>query len=264
MPIRYGIVLLVMAWLLPVGAACAGGCPVLTVTSDAEYPPISWRDKQHPGRIIGVAIELIERATAGSGVSVESKYVGPWKRALRSVEAGRTDLLSGLYFNKERERHLDFVPTAFMNDPVVIFVKKGEPFPFSKWEDLEGRPGGARLGDSFGTEFDRFARERLNLVHVADIQQLFVMLEAGRLQYCVYGLYPGLALAEEGGFRHKLECLPIPVTEQKIYAAFGKASGCREHRGLLKKRFEELVADGLPDRLVEKYLKIWKEQARMP
>lgn len=76
------------------GTSWAGdcdSCKVITVTGNAEYPPLSWRDKRDPTRITGFAIELLEIALKDLGIKVESRYVGPWARAQANVRGGLVD-----------------------------------------------------------------------------------------------------------------------------------------------------------------------------
>ncbi len=252
---------IIIATLLT-GAAHAGECKKIVITSDPEYPPISWQDTENPGKIIGVAIELAEKAFAEIGIPVESKYVGPWRRSLLKAEMGEIDMIAGLYRNEKRETYLEYVQPACMGDPAVIFVMKGKAFKYGKWDDLIGLTGGIRLGDSYGEAFDKFAKKKLELDRAARFELLFKKMQNGRNRYFLYGLYPGLAQAEEAGVREQLEYLPNPVTNEGIYMAFSKISLCKSHKLYLGKKIQEYVEAQIPEALVEKYLKIWKNQAR--
>ncbi|ABC29184.1 ABC-type amino acid transport/signal transduction systems, periplasmic component/domain [Hahella chejuensis KCTC 2396] len=252
---RWVIILLTALLQEPVWAK---NCVSLTVTSDPNYPPISWQDKQNPHRIIGVAIEIVELAMADKGVKVESKYKGPWKRVLASTDS--VDMISGLYISEERRALLHFVQPPFMSDPNVIFVKEGHGFPFKSWEDLKGKKGGARLGDSFGVEFDEFAKQHLNLERVGQFEQLYGMTMAGRLDYFLYGLYPGISLAEELNLNRQLEFLPTPITEEGIYIAFSKTSNCIGYADYLSEKIKQYSKEGLLGELIQKYMATWEKQ----
>lgn len=240
----------------------AEDCRRIVVTSDPDYPPISWRDKENPDRIIGVAVEIIERAFAGTGIQVEVKYAGPWKRALLSAASGEVDLISGLYENEDRKVDMDYVYPAFMDEPVSVFVKAGAAFPFEQWADLKGKTGGVRAGDSFGNEFDAFARQHLILESVIEFEQLYKMASAGRIAYFLYGHYSGLALAQKMGINEKIETLERPVIRESLYIAFSKNSKCTIHKEFLSEKIREFVAVGLADELVRKYQGIWKTRVR--
>ncbi len=242
--------------------AHAGSCQRIVVTSDPDYPPISWRDKENPDRIIGVAIEILERAFAGTGIAVDVKYTGPWKRALLCTANGQVDMISGLYENQERKIELEYVYPAFMADPVSVFVLAGETFFFEKWSDLQGRKGGVRAGDSFGNEFDAFAQKHLMLESVSEFEQMYKMASAGRIAYFIYGYYSGRAFAEKMGINDHIEILERPVVREPLFVAFSPYSSCLRHKKFLSEKIREFVNTGLVDELILKYQTIWKEQMK--
>ncbi len=247
-----------MAW-----AGDCDSCKVITVTGNAEYPPLTWRDKRDPTRITGFAIELLEIAFKDLGIKVESRYVGPWARAQANVRGGLVDMLAGAYITEERKTYMDYITPPFIQDSTVIFVKKGREFRFESWDDLMGLRGGAPIGNSYGEAFDRFEKEKLNIERVPLLDQAFDKLQAGRNHYVVYGLYPGLAEAEVSGRREWLTYLPNSVISEGLYFTISKKSPCncpmiREH---LARKVKEMAAQKLPEQLLEKYLRIWKEQA---
>jgi polar amino acid transport system substrate-binding protein len=240
----------------------AADCRHIIVTSDHDYPPISWRDKKNPEKIIGVAVEIIEQAFAETDIDIEVKYAGPWKRALLSVSGGEIDLILGLYENQERKADMDYVYPAFMDEPVSVFVITGNGFAFQQWSDLIGKVGGVRAGDSFGTDFDDFARQHLTLESVSGFEQLYKMASADRITYFLYGYYSGLALAGKLGINQNIERLEHPVVMESLYVAFSKKSKCTIHKEFLGKKIAGFVADGLVDDLILKYQDIWEAEAR--
>jgi polar amino acid transport system substrate-binding protein len=138
-------------------------CKKLTITGNSEYPPISWRDRERPNVITAVANDLVEMAMKDVGVTVDSVYTGPWVRAQLAAKTGEVDLIHTAYINEERKQYLLYTSTPFLMDPTVIFVKKGAGFPFKKKEDLVGLTGSTRRGESYGEDFDNFAKEKLKL-----------------------------------------------------------------------------------------------------
>lgn len=238
-------------------------CQKVIVTGNAEYPPLTWQDKTNPDKLIGFAIELLELAFAELDVTVEGRFVGRWARAQKEIEWGNVDMLGGAYITEERKTYMDFVTPPFVMDPTVIFVPKGKSFPFEKWEDLIGLTGGAPLGNSFGEEFDTFAEEHLTIERVPRLAQAFQKLEKGRNDYVVYGLYPGLAELEVIGVSDEIEYLPNSVIEEGLYFTFSKQSACNtpEVHAHLRQKIQEFTEQGVVQELLEKYLKIWKEQA---
>jgi len=257
---RFAFLLVLTAW--SAGSAWAAGCDRIVVSSDPDYPPISWRDREHPQQIIGVAIEIVERAFAEKNIKVESRYVGPWKRVL--ADRAQLDVIAGLYLTAPRQAYLNFIEPPVMSDPSVIFVRTGTLIAFRHWQDLAAYKGAVRLGDSFGERFDRFATGHLRLEKVRQFEQLSRMTIAGHVDYFIYGLYPGLAMTEKLGLNRQLEHLSPPVSEEKIYIALTKHSKCLAYAGFLQRKVQEYVKQVLPQALSKKYLTIWKQQSQLP
>ena len=69
------------------------------------------------------------------GIERQSIFVGPWVRVKELAKYGEIDLITGIYKNEEREKYLDYIPTPFMTNPVIIYVKKGNDFPFKEWDE---------------------------------------------------------------------------------------------------------------------------------
>lgn len=252
--------------LLFTSLACAQGAGsrvILTVSGNAEYPPLTWQDKKDPTRMTGFAIELLELALKDLEIQVEGRYVGPWARAQANVRTGQVDMLAGAYMTEERKTYMDYILPPFIMDPTVIFVKKGDTLKFDSWEDLIGLRGGAPIGNSFGEKFDQYEKAYLTIERVPRIGQAFDKLLTGRNRYVIYGLYPGLAEAELSGRRELLSHLPNSVISEGLYFTISRKSACntpqfREH---LARKVREFVSRKVPEQLMEKYLRLWKEQA---
>jgi polar amino acid transport system substrate-binding protein len=235
---------------------------VLVVTGNAEYPPLTWQDKKDPGRMTGFAIELLELALKDQDIKVVGKYVGPWARAQANVKGGAVDMLAGAYITEERQAYMDYIQPPFIMDPTVVFVKKGDDLKFETWDDLIGLKGGAPIGNSYGEKFDQFAKEHLDIERVPLVDQAFDKLLSGRNRYVVYGLYPGLAEAEVTDRRERLDYLQNSVISEGLYFTISKKSrwNTPQLRDLLARKVKEFSRQKLPERLMEKYLKLWKEQ----
>jgi len=208
--------------------------------------------------IIGVGPELTAIIFGELGIEVDSKYVGLWKRVQHEAEIGRVDVVVGIYKNEQRLRYLAFPNEPYTPDPVVIFVQKGKAFPFMEWKDLIGKNGGSTMGESFGQDFDTYAAKHLEIHRTLRIEQSLQMLSLGRLDYVVYGLYPGRIKAIELGLKNNFDYLPKTVITPPAYQAFSKKSKFLKHLHYFDKRVAELKADGTIGKLIEKYMRQWE------
>ena len=261
--------LLVLLWFSLLQGALADtdpDCKKMIVAGNDEYQPISWRDKVNPGKIDAIAVELIEMAMKDQGVAVESVYVGNWKRAQLSVRNGEADLLHSAYMTEERKTYMEYVTPPFLIDKTAILVRKNDPLTHKKhleWSDLVGLSGAAPLGNSYGDKFDKYAKDNLKIDWTTSTEVAFKKLLAGRSQYVIYGLYPALAVAEAEGIRDQIEPLQTAIISEGMYITISKKSPCLKYKDHLSKKIKEYVDQGVTDKLLEKYIGLWKEQAKM-
>lgn len=239
-----------------------GKCERLVATGNPEYPPYLWRDPQSPEHLIGANADLLTVIGERLGVKIETIYTGPWSRAQDEVRTGRVDLLAGAFLTVPRLAHMDYVHPAFFSTPSVVWVNKEKPFPYSGWEDLREHTGGTLVSNSFGQQFDDYAKTNLNLEEVPSLTQAFQKLLLGRTDYVLYERYPGVALAETLGMLDSLQTLEPPISSEGLYLALAHNSACNDPwlRGQLAQKMTELTATGLPETLLQRNLERWRIQ----
>lgn len=221
----------------------------LIISGHPNYPPLTWQEN---GEIVGVAIELAKTVFTELNIPYTIKATGPWKRVQQNAKEGLIDVITSIYLNAERNQYLDYT-ISFTTDPSVIFVLKGNAFPFNKWEDLIGRQGITTLGESYGEEFDRFIEQYLKIDRVKSHLQNFKMLEKGRVDYILFPLYPGRALAIETGYMEKIEILPLIAHDSYFYMAFSKKSNLKHLLAPVNQIITRLIQEGAIDQWFLKY-----------
>ncbi|MHA6493710.1 substrate-binding periplasmic protein [Pseudomonas borbori] len=252
---------LVMGW-----ANAAGKCERLVATGNPEYPPYLWRDPANPQQLIGANADLLAHVAKELGVVIDVIYTGPWSRAQEEVRTGRVDLIAGAFLTLPRLESMDYVHPAFFYTPNVVWVRQGEAFPYSGWDDLRNRTGDTLVNNSFGQHFDAFAKANLTLEGVSSLSQAFQKLILKRTDYVLYERYPGLALAETLGLEGQLEVLEPPISSEGLYLTLSHNSACNDPwlRGQLARKMAELAADGMPELWLQRNLARWKEQQVPP
>lgn len=249
-------------WTLAEAAFATGACERIVVTGNPEYPPVVWADPDDSTRLTGAAIELLELALDGSGIKVETLNVGPWARAQEEARDGRVDMLASAFMTMERLGEMDYVHPPYMEVPSVVFVKRGASFAYSGWNDLRDKRGSTTVDTSFGSAFDTYAKEQLNIEQAASIEQSFRQLLAGRVDYVVYERHRGQALAERLGLQDQLDILDGSVINEQLYFTISHNSACNSPalRGALAQGMHRLVNEGAPRRILEKYRDRWAGQ----
>lgn len=258
--------LMLSVLLMPFMAAAAGKCERLVATGNPEYPPYLWRDPQNPQQLIGANADLLQHLAKELGVTVEILYTGPWSRAQDEVRTGRVDLIAGAFLTLPRLEVMDYVHPAFYFTPSVVWVHRGAEFPYAGWEDLRNRTGDTLVNNSFGQQFDTYAKSNLTLEGVASLTQAFQKLLLGRTDYVLYERYPGQALANSLGMQDDLLVLDPPISSEGLYLTLSHNSACNDAwlRGMLAKKMNEAIASGLPDDLLQRNLQRWNDQQLTP
>ncbi len=215
---------LIVLMALPTWAQADSVCPTLVITGHPAYAPVAWAAQ---GSIVGAAPDLVTSIALRLGVKkVVSKDFGSWEKAQEAAKSGEADVIFGIYKNDERASYLDYIEPPFMTDPVAIVVRKGEAFPYGKWDDLKGKKGVTNAGESYGGEFDAFMAKNLTVWRAQGVVKAFEALLNRQADYLIIGLYPGKNEARQRGIASKVEFLPKELLSSDMYIAFSKQSKC--------------------------------------
>lgn len=242
--------------------AAEGACERIVVTGNPQYPPVLWVDPENEDKLIGAGVELLELALEGTGITVEVMNTGPWSRAQEEVRSGRADMLAGAFLTPERLTYMDYIYPSYVEIPSVLFVRKGQAFPYGGWDDLQSKRGSTLVNNSFGSAFDTYAKDHLDIEQVPSVEQSFRLLLSDRVDYVVYERYQGLAIAERLGITDELDVLEGSLINEDLYYTVSHNSACNSPalRSALALGMHKVVSQGAPRRLLEKYREQWASQ----
>lgn len=250
-----------LLFLTPLAQA-SDACKNLVVTGNPEYPPFLWRDPDDDSRLIGANADLMQLLAKEIGVTVEVKYVGPWGRVQEEARLGRVDLLAGAFFTVSRLEYMDYFYPSLKETRSVIWTRSNVDLHYKKWADLGGRQGVTVINNSFGEEFDRYARESLKIASVASLEQALKMLSMGRADYLVYEEDPGLAYVAKLNLSGLKTLMPA-IANENLYLTMAHKSACNtpEMRGKIAKAVYKFSKLNLIDKLIENNIQLWRKQA---
>jgi polar amino acid transport system substrate-binding protein len=243
-----------VALTLTSASAIAADCTKITATGHPQYPVIAF---QQGDALVGAAPMLVEAIAKKLNIPLESKFMGSWADAQAATRDGKADLIFGIYYNDERAKYLDYVQPAFIFDDVAIFVAKGKAFPFKGQDDLIGKKGVTNEGESYGTEFDAFMKDKLNVARAAGIDAAFKELLAGNADYVIAGYYPGNAEAAKEGIKDQIEVLDQAVVTAEMFVAFSKKSPCTALSEKFGQAITELTTDGSFEKMLSDAAAAW-------
>ncbi|MBC3936091.1 transporter substrate-binding domain-containing protein [Undibacterium sp. CY7W] len=230
-------------------------------TGNPEYPPYLWRDPDDENRLIGANADFVQAIGKEIGIPVEVRYLGPWGRVQEEAKLGRVDLLAGAFLTLPRFDYMDYVYPAFRETSTVIWVRKGGKVRYKKWSDLTGKSGVTVINNSFGEEFDRYAKESLRISTVATLEQALAILNLGRADYLIYEETPGLAIAAKNQIT-SLQAVYPAITNENLYLTVPHKSPCNtaDIRSRLAKAMYKLDKQKVMDKLLETNMELWRKQ----
>jgi polar amino acid transport system substrate-binding protein len=240
--------------LASASAFAAEDCAKIVATGHPQYPVIAF---QQGDTLAGAAPALVEAIAKKLNIPLESKFMGSWADAQAAARDGTADMIYGIYYNDERAKYLDYVHPAFIYDDVAIFVAKGKAFPFKSQEDLVGKKGVTNEGESYGTDFDAFMKDKLDVARAAGIDAAFKELLAGNADYLIAGYYPGLAEAAKEGIKDQIEVLDQAVVTAEMFVAFSKKSPCTALSEKFGQAITELTTDGSFEKMLSDATAAW-------
>ncbi|MGM9491018.1 substrate-binding periplasmic protein [Ideonella sp. YS5] len=243
--------------------AAAQGCAQLVASGNPEYPPYLWRDPDNEGRLIGANAELMQWLSKEIGVPIDVQYSGPWGRVQEETRLGHLDLIAGAFFTLPRTEYMDYFHPAFHETRSVIWTRgNNNALKFRRWSDLVGLQGVTVINNSFGEEFDRYAKDKLHINQVASLEQAIQIVQNSRADYLVYEDSPGQAFLARRNIAD-VKMLGDPVARENLYLTISHRSACNtpEMRGRIARALYKLSRDkAMMTGFVERALQLWRKQ----
>lgn len=236
-------------------AGDASRCDTLVASGNPEYPPMLWQSTSNPGTLTGAVPALLQEIVEPLGIEVVVRDRGTWARVQHLARQGNIDLVAGAFLTNERREFLDYVSPPITWAPTNVWVHRGNEFDYRWWSDLRGKRGSTLINNSFGQDFDEFARDYLSIEGIRTIEQSFRMAKLGRVDYVLYEHLQGHTRLAKLGMDEEFVDLQPPVSSEGLYFAFSKHSACNTQafREAFTRRLEEVTEQRRIDQLVEEY-----------
>ena len=231
-----------LLWLMLGGTGAAAD----VIAVDAADAPFMYAAD---GQAAGIYPLLIAEAYRRIGQPVTIAAM-PWKRALDGAD-NNLNGIGGLYKTAGRLEKYDY-SDKLLDETLLIYVRKGHPFPFQTIADLKGRSVGVIRGWSYGDAFDDARAGGLFTVEeAAGDDQTFAMLDVGHID-CIIAIREAAdATVAAHGWGPEFEPLAVPLSSTPSYVAFNKAAGKEDELHRFNDAIAAMRADGTFQRLTE-------------
>ncbi|MGY8872721.1 MAG: substrate-binding periplasmic protein [Pseudomonadales bacterium] len=239
-------------------------CKLIRASGNAEYPPYLWRSEKSI-YLHGAIAMLLEELAQEINTEIELVYSGPWGRVQEDVAAGRIDMIAGAFFTLPRTHYMDYIHPDMMRTKTAVWVNTNNPFPYTGWDDLKSYRGVTVINNSFGQEFDEYAKQQLTIEEVASLDQGLRMLSANRVDYLIYEENPGKAYAQKLNIKN-LKAMPLEITRQSLYLTMSKKSPCNspEIRAKISKTLKKFTQNKRAEILLKRAHTLWAKKQQTP
>ncbi len=220
------------------------------------WEPYQYQDKE---TLTGLDVELVQAIFKQADCKISYKK-RPWARALKEIESGATDFVSGASLNEERQQYANF-STPYRDETMVLMVRKGEVGKYSleKLSDIvkaDFKLGIVRdffYGDEHQKSMEDEAYSKKVSIVNSDTANLKKLL-AGRVDGILIDRYTGPFLAKQEGAGNKIELHPLKVSSSDIFLMFSKKSVPSETIEKVNTALEAIKQNGTYQAILNRYL----------
>ena len=241
--------------------ARAEDCKLLVASGNPEYPPYLWRDPKNENQLIGANAALMELLSAEIGIPIDVRYIGSWARVQEEMKSGHIDLISGAFLTMERLSYMDYIHPTIATTRSVVITMSDSAVRYRQRPDLVGHRGVTVINNSFGEDFDQYARKNLSIDEVSKLENALRMLVNKRADYLIYEDAPARAIAAQLGIKDLAEA-PDSISNEDLYLTLSHRSAC--NNGALRGRIAEVMnrfaEDKVMDGLIADAIELWQAQ----
>ena len=218
---------------------------VLTVATEAAYPPFRYVDKDK--HLVGFEIDLAKEIGRRIDAEIEIKDM-PFDKLLDAVAGKQVDMAIGaITVTEEREKKVAFSDSYYRLSGYSLIVKKGNP-PVRNEEELAGRVVAAKRGStSEARAKTRQPQEIISMDHYADI---FRSVERGEVDVGITGDQAAIYELEHGGSSRLTLSGTIP-TEDNFAITLSKDNP--QLKKEINEALKSIMDDGTYDNLTHKW-----------
>ena len=174
-------------------AAEFGAEPVYVVGGDFNYPPYEFLDENGEPR--GFNVDLTRAVAEAAGVKVKIR-LGAWSKIREDLEAGRIDMVHGMFYSRQRDLAVDFSQPHSIISHVAFGTDSAGAIRSP--DDLRGRTLAVMRGDIMHDyAIDNGLAE--NLVTVDNQEQALRLVSAGQADYALVAELPGMYWIDDLG-----------------------------------------------------------------
>lgn len=223
---------------------------LIVVYSDESYPPYEY---VREGQAEGFNVDILKAVGKATGLKFEFR-TGKWEQLRAGVENGKVELLSGMFYSKERAKLVEF-SEPFVYVDYTMFVRKGTLFQNEK--DLMGKAIIVQKGDIMEDyAIDNYLTQSDKFIRVENPLKSLQLLAKGKGDVVLIGRMQGHYFK----FLHHLdniEDLEINLVQKPYCFAMKKGNTALKNK--LDVGLKIIKEDGTYDQIYKKWFKTYQK-----
>ena len=213
-------------------------------------PP--WKIQDDQGNLEGPEVEIMQAIAKNLGLQIKIE-TAPFKRCLKYMESGKSDMMPGLLKNAEREVYIEYIdPPYKTKSNKAFYVLKGNADKITKYEDLASLTIGVGIGAKFFPRFD--ADTTLKKDAVSSYEQNIKKLLRGRIDTFVTTDSFADYLIQQMGVQDEIEKAKYGYfKENPVYIGIAKSSPLFKRKDEIMTKVNDMIVNGEIEQIISNF-----------
>jgi polar amino acid transport system substrate-binding protein len=210
-------------------------------SANAHWPP--WRVVEEDGRLSGIEIDILEGLSTRLDLQLVTKGCG-WKRCLKHMEVGESDVMTGLFKNSEREKYMTFISPPYRVEANICFYQDiMHTEEINSYDDLSKLTVGVVNKVSYFKQFDD--DKNINKHQETTDADLFRLLQAKRIDTVIMACVTGDIFLHNSGLKGSFKHANyVNHVESPVYLAISNKSPFLARKDDLSNALQGMINDG--------------------
>ena len=223
----------------------------LFVTGFTDYPPFGDTQPNYNLTYFDSAlIPFIEDYAKKFNFNITYIYNQPYQKNLQQVQAGKIDVVLGIYADSDPHNELELVYPSIISNPIVVVTMPGKKASIQTIDDLKNLKGAIGAYE-YLSEFVKSQIKQYNIQQISTPYHLYKGLYTGEFDYVLASAYNGRIVLAKLGLTGQLSISNNAIWNMPLFIGISKLSGYRDQirRGLSqlaeKKETNQSVLDNI-------------------
>jgi polar amino acid transport system substrate-binding protein len=235
-------------------AMAAGSCDATIKVGYTDWPPFQIPQKDGPPK--GIDIDIHRALEEIHGCEIKFKKE-PWKRTLRGLKKGSTDVANTANKSPEREKYGNF-SASYLPYKAVLFQQAGDDRSFESLTDFldKGNKLSIVIGYDYGDKTNKIVKMDKYADQINEVKnpKLSVRLvAAGRVDGTIGNRYTLGYTARENNVVSKIRATDTIIQSEPVFFMFSKKSVSQDVIDHFNTAIKKLKDQGRIQEIVNKY-----------